>query len=55
MSSFQVLDLYVKNIDFVKTSIDMIINKNYTSHTVEPKEIYKQPTFYEIIKEKFNF
>lgn len=55
MSSFQVLDLYVKNIDFVKTSIDMIINNNYTSHNVEPEEIYKQPTFYEIIKEKFNF
>ena len=55
MSSFKVLDLYVKNIDFVKTSIDMIINNNYTSHNVEPEEIYKQPTFYEIIKEKFNF
>jgi len=56
MSSFQILNLYIKNINFINKSIDMIINNNYNPYqAVEPKKICKQPTFYEIIKEKFSF
>lgn len=55
MSSFQILNLYISNIDFINKSIDMIINNNYTfSNVTDSKEICKQPTFIEIIKEKFN-
>ena len=55
MDSIQILSLYIKNINFIKTCIDIIKNNNYISYTVTHEKAYKQPTFYEIIKHKFNF
>ena len=55
MDSIQILSLYSKNINFIKTCIDIIKNNNYISYTVTHEKAYKQPTFYKIIKNKFNF
>lgn len=54
MNSIQILNLYNKNIDFMKTGIDIIKNNNHISYSVTHDKAYKQPTFYEIIKHRFN-
>jgi methionyl-tRNA formyltransferase len=54
MNSIQILNLYNKNIDFIKRGIDIIKNNNYISYSVIHDKAYTQPTFYEIIKHRFN-